>query len=69
MNQVEPLVAERIFKFLRSQQRALRAQLRNAVSESEESVRIYGVTESALVRGRSEWCVRDHLRQLPAGWT
>ena len=62
MNQVEPLVADLIFKYLFSQRTSLRSHLTNAASESEEPVRSFGSETSELTGGRSEWCIREFCR-------
>ena len=52
---------EEVFKYLRSNQRAARGQLREAYTESEEAVRSFGVEVSEVTGGRSEWCLRAFL--------
>ena len=59
---LEWLVVEEVFKFLRRQQRAARTQLRAAFTESEDSVRTFGIEVSELTGGRSEWCIREFCR-------
>ena len=58
----EWLIIEEVFKYLRSNQRAARGQLRAAFTEREEAVRSFGVEVSEVTGGRSEWCVRAFLR-------